>query len=84
MLRVLGSDLETHLAVDFLLWFWLGDLRWKFVFILSGFLWDFEAPLEFGTIGCFFIKFFWMRCVDVENLTSGALRVSTVMGILGL
>lgn len=41
----------------FLLWLWLGDLRWKFVFFLSGFLWDFEARLEFGRMGCFLWSF---------------------------
>jgi hypothetical protein len=47
--------LETHLTVDFFIV--VGDLRWKFVFFLSGFLWDFEAPLEFETMGCFLSSF---------------------------
>jgi hypothetical protein len=55
VLRVLGSDLETHLTVD--IFIVVGDLRWKFVFFLSGFLWDFEAPLEFDTMGCFLSSF---------------------------
>jgi hypothetical protein len=56
------------------------------VFFLSGFLWGFEPPLEFGRMGFFFfflIKFLWMRCVELEGFNRYGNFGALIRNLLG-